>query len=315
MHVLIPAGGRGSRLRPLTNDHPKPLLPLGDRPILSRILDRIPDGFPVTVLVTQELLPLFQGWRSIYHPFRDVRLYAERPRPSGLLGPVVALADCVADNGLNEDLLVMMGDSVHPFDWDEFLDSEQPETPRVAAYELPSLEEASRFGVLEFGADRKLTYFVEKPAQPRSRWIFTGCAYLPQGQIPALRDAAEGGATQMGHLVSTLLERQVPVAVHPVTGEWHDIGTFNSYVEAHRSHMGSRALLDLAARGNQVSGTVYVHPSAQVVNCRLQNCVIFAHTQVSNASLSDCVVQAHTSIQDRVLQRRVISREAELLVP
>ena len=84
MHVVIPAGGRGTRLRPLTNEIPKPLLPLGDRPILTRIVESLPPEVPVTVLVTSELHAAFAAWAGTLPAGHPVRVHVERERADGL---------------------------------------------------------------------------------------------------------------------------------------------------------------------------------------------------------------------------------------
>jgi NDP-sugar pyrophosphorylase family protein len=312
MQVLIPAGGRGTRLRPLTDDRPKPLLPLGDQPILSRILGRIPREVPVTVLVTEALAPAFRRWRAMHHADRDVRIHVEQERASGPSGPVVALAECIAERGIREEIVVMMGDSVHPFHWEEFLADGLTQRPRVAAYRLPDIRDAARFGVVEIAPNGTLAGFEEKPSQPRSPWIFTGCLYLPALYLEAVREIARRQVPQMGHLVEALLKRGETVSVYPVTGEWHDIGTYQSYLEAHRSHMSRAEAERLRSQGNRLEGVVYVHPAARVSGSVLRNCVVFADSEVRGAELTDCVVQSDVVLADRVVQGKLIARDREL---
>src|SRR4051794_31705146 len=120
MQILIPAGGRGVRLRPLTEFCPKPLLPLGDRPILSHIVDALPD-VPIHVLVRQEVAADFQAWQAAAPVGRRVRLFVEPEATTGPAGPVVALATCLAERAVEDDVLILMGDSILPFDLPDFL--------------------------------------------------------------------------------------------------------------------------------------------------------------------------------------------------
>ena len=313
MHVLIPAGGRGVRLRPLTNDRPKPLLPLGDRPILTHIIDRIPVEWPIVVLITPELEPCFQEWaRSVAH--RNVRLVVEKPRGPGLGGPVLAIADCMRELGIRDDLLVMMGDSVLPFTIQDFLAGGDPAALRLAAYRLPDLRDASRFGVLELAADGTVASFEEKPAQPRSPWVFTGCLHIPAEHAQVLGSLSDAGLSQMGHLVGRYLELGAPVQVFPVSGAWHDIGTFASYLEAHRA-FASGDPRDPLSSGNRFEGVVYVHPSATGVRSRLNNCIVFDGARVEGAELSNCVIQARVSVADRVIRHMLLTPGSEFAFP
>ncbi len=312
MQVLIPAGGRGVRLRPLTNDTPKPLLPLGDRPILTRIVEDLPTEFPANVLVTPELETQFAGWRTSLCGVRPVRLYVERPRVAGPPGPVVALSDCLSDFRIEDDLLIMMGDSIHPFAMADFLATGSPDELRIAAYQLPDIRQAGRFGVLELGPGDRLASFEEKPEQPRSPWIFTGCMYVPRRAVPLLHEIAAQGLPQMGHLVARYLEFGETVRVFRATGEWHDIGTFQSYLAAHQRLLSSECQQNLLSTGNSLDGVVYVHPAARVSGSRLRDCIVSAGADIADADLTSCVVQAAVSIRGREINGKLIGAEAEL---
>jgi glucose-1-phosphate thymidylyltransferase len=311
VQVLIPAGGQGVRLRPLTNDCPKPLLPLGDRAILTHIVDRVPEEFPVTVLVSADLAGAFENWRRSLSGRRNVRIYVEKRRETGLNGPVVALADCIRDHQISDDLVILMGDSVLPFRLEQFLSAGTPGDLRLAAYRLPDPRDASRFGVLSIGAGDTVAAFEEKPANPQSPWIFTGCFHIPRSRIGLLAEVAEGSLPQMGHLVGQYLEQGHRIGVHRLTGDWHDIGTFASYLEAHRALVSSSISQSLAALGNRIEGVVYVHPGAHVAGSKLINCIVFDGAHVQNADLTNCVVQPSVRIEDRVVQGKLLSLQAE----
>jgi len=311
MHVLIPAGGRGVRLRPITNHSPKPLLPLGDRPILNRILDNVPVEYPVTLLVSPDVEADFRAWQATQTGPRRVQVYVERPRPEGLRGPVVALADCLDELGIDDDLLIMMGDSVLPFTVSDFFAGGPNGLARLAAYELPRREDASRFGVLEIAPGDRVATFEEKPARPRSSWVFTGCLHVPRRLLSALRGIAAAGAPQMGHLVSGLLERREEVDVFRVSGEWHDIGTFESYLAAHRSLATEASREALYSRGNSVEGVVYVHPEAEVRGSRLRNTLIFAASRLIDVSLDSCIVRPRVELCRRTAEKLLFSAEGE----
>ena len=313
MHVLIPAGGRGVRLRPLTFECPKPLLPLGDRPILTRIVEGIPSGWPVTVLVTPDLERDFREWKSTLPSRYDVRVFVERARESGRGGPVVALADCVNELRLHDDLVILMGDSVLPFTLEEFLVESgiAGKSLSLAAYRVPSLDDARRFGVVEIGPQDTAVTFEEKPAEPRSQWVYTGCLHIPSQFLDTLASVAEGSLPQMGHLVGRYLEQGHPVHVHRATGLWHDIGTFASYLEAHRALIPAEQNTALKSQGNSVEGVVWVHPSATVSRSRLSNCIVSDSAQIVNAELSDCIVQPRVSVLDRQVHGKLITLGTE----
>jgi len=312
MHVLILAGGQGVRLRPLTTGCPKPLLLLGDRPILTRIVEHIPAELPVTIIVAPQLAAPFQRWQESLSPPHNVRLYLEPYRESGPLGPVRALSACVDELELEDDVLLLMGDSLLPFQLEQFFAGADSQALRLAAYRLPDISQANRYGVLEIGAAETVEHFVEKPAQPRSSWIFTGCLSLPQRLLPTLPRAGAEGPSNAGDLVAEYLRRGERIEVYRAEGEWHDIGTLASYLQAHHSLLSDSRRRSLVDQGNQLRGSVYVHPSAQVTHSVLQDCVVQAGARVANADLSFCVVQPHASIAGRQLRAKLISNGSEL---
>jgi glucose-1-phosphate thymidylyltransferase len=310
MHILIPAGGRGVRLRPLTDYAPKPLLPLGDRPILTRIVERLPRHCRVTVLVSRALEPEFRCWQDTLNGQRRISLFVEEEHPGGPQGPVVALAECVERLGIRDDLLIMMGDSLLPFSLPRFI-REAGSDPCLAAYRLEDIQEAVRFGVVEFGEDGRLRGFEEKPARPRSPWIFTGCLFVPARLLPLLHRIAAERPTQMGDLVARYLREGERIVVYPVRERWHDIGTFASYLEAHRAFLPPSQRRLLVSRKNHLEGVVYVHPTAQVSGSTLRNCIVLAGAEVRDAQLTGCVVHPSVSVIDRQISGKLISSEAE----
>jgi len=312
MQVLVLAGGRGVRLRPLTSDCPKPLLALGDRPILTHIVAGTPGELLITVIVAPGLEEPFRRWQSGLAERRRVRLYVEPYSADGPLGPVRALAACVDELEIDDDLLILMGDSLLPFALQDFFAGAAGDLLRLAAYRLPDLDRASRFGVIEIGPGEMVERFEEKPARPRSPWVFTGCLYIPRRLISALPRAGCDGPANAGDLVAEYLRQGERIQVFRTAGDWHDIGTFESYLEAHRSLLtdGRRQLL--AAQGNRLRGAVYVHSSAQVAGSVLQDCVVMANARVLDAELIDCVVQPGTVVVGRTVRQRLVTARGEL---
>lgn len=313
MHVVIPAGGRGTRLRPLTNEIPKPLLPLGDRPVLTRIVERLPREVPVTVLVTAELYPAFSAWARTLPADRDVRVHAERVRADGQSGPLIALADCLADCAISEDLVLTMGDSLLPFTLEQFVEG-AGDRLRLAAYELADIEDARRFGVVEIASDETVATFEEKPEHPRSPWIFTGCMRVPARLLPLVEPLARQKPMQMGNLVAGYLEAGETVEVFRAHGEWHDIGTVGSYIRAHGALLSESCRQSLMAQGNRLDGCVYVHPGATVRDSWLEDCVVLDGARISGSELRCCIVQPHGVVVDRHLRGALISPRDEISI-
>ena len=314
MHVLIPAGGRGLRLRPITNYRPKPLLPLGDRPILTHIVDGIPQDFAVTIVVTEELARDFCDWRDSLAADRKVQIYVEKPRHTGRGGPVTAISEVLREHAIDDDLILMMGDSVLPFTIRDFLPETGSSHLKLAAYELPDIQDASRFGVLEVTPGDTVASFVEKPAQPRSRLVFTGCLYVPQAHLPALHQFAVSCSPEMGQIVIQFHQLGQQIEVFRAAGEWHDIGTFRSYLAAHQCLVTPGDSQRLQAAANEWSGCVYVDPRAHVERSVLRNCLIFGDARITDATLTDCVVWPQVRIDSRTVENTLFAVDGEFAI-
>lgn len=311
MQVLIPAGGRGVRLRPLTNRVPKPLLPVAGVPILTRIVDGLPPHLPVTILVSAELRAPFDQWKRAVSSRRPVDLYEEAPRQAGPPGPIVALADCLRDRGIRDQLLVLMGDSLQPLDFEEFTGGWSGTSVRIAAYELARLEEAVRFGVIEKSSGGHVTGFEEKPSAPRSPWVFTGCTLLPEAACDLIHSAAAEGLPQMGQLISRCLEVGLEVEAYELHDEWHDIGAFDSYLAAHAGFAAPETRQRLIADDNALTGIVYVHPKAVVERSGLEDSIVFAGAVVRDSRLRRCVVEEGVRIERRSAESLLFTGDGE----
>jgi NDP-sugar pyrophosphorylase family protein len=108
--------------------------------------------------------------------------------------------------------------------------------------------------------------------------------------------------------VAWFLRQGERIQVRPSGGEWHDIGTLKSYLEAHHSLLSAARRESLLAQGNRLEGAVYVHPSAHVAGSVLQDCVVMAGARITNARLTSCVVQPHAAIEGRCHHRQLISQ-------
>ncbi len=315
MHVLIPAGGRGVRLRPLTDFAPKPLLPLAGVPILERIIGSLPAGWPVTILITPEVEGPFRRWIAGTPLSGRVDLYVERPTSAAPRGPVVAIQECVLAQGIDDALLVLMGDSILPFSLVEFVPEDGGDRPRIAAYELPDGVDPRRFGVVEAGRDGRLLTFEEKPDHPRSRSVFTGCFTLPRRLLPELRVLAAEGLPQMGHLIARFLATAEPVDVFTTAGQWYDIGTFRAYIQAHQPFIstdGTPATEPALTEASRQQGVVYVGPGARVLDSDLRDTLVGEGATVTRSRLCECVVHPGTEVADRTATAILFTPGGEL---
>lgn len=221
MKALILAAGYATRLSPLTDDRPKQLLPVGGRPIVDWIVDRIreTDADEIHLVTNGRFAPLFRDWaQTTGVTIHDDGTTTNETR-LGAIGDIRFV-------GLDDDLLVIAGDNLFDFSLADFATFQRERAgSAVAVYDVRDRELAKKYGVVAVDADDRIVDFVEKPADPPSTLAATAtylytrtharlvAAYLDEGNNP----------DQPGNFVAWLHRRE-PVYAYPFEGGWYDVG-------------------------------------------------------------------------------------------
>ena len=219
-HAVILAGGKGSRLRPYTIVLPKPLMPIGDYPILEVIVRQlVVQGFThITLAVNHqaELIKAFFGDGSKWGILIE---YSLEDQPLGTMGPLKLIKN------LPDHFLVMNGDILTDIVFAAFFDNH---VKSGAIYTISShlREEMIDYGVLQT-SNGFLTGFKEKPKNTYE--VSMGIYMLSKKVLDFIPDNTPYGFDQ---LMLALLAKNEPVAVNTFTGLWLDIGRPDDYVAA-----------------------------------------------------------------------------------
>ena len=159
MRAVILAGGKGQRLRPYTTVLPKPLMPIGDMPILEVVLRQLKAaGITRVTMAVGHLADLLQAFFGNGSRFGLAIDYSFEEKPLGTVGPLT-LIDSLADE---RDFLVMNGDVLTTIDYSRLIARHRDAGADVTIATFRR-EVKIDFGVIEAGADDLLTGYVEKP--------------------------------------------------------------------------------------------------------------------------------------------------------
>ena len=238
MKALILAAGYGTRLRPLTDRLPKPLIPIAGRPLIEYLLEPLEaldavDG--VIVVSNHRFHDQFAGWLAGRGPARfpltvldDGSTANENRR-----GAIGDIRFALRETGLDrrpEDLLVVAGDHIFEMDWKALVDTFRRRDASVIGVERdPDPEQLRLCGVVEVDREGRVTGFVEKPREPRTD-ILSPPIYIYHRRDLALVDVylrQGGNADAPGHFVEWL-HRRTAVWAHFLGGRRHDIGNLES---------------------------------------------------------------------------------------
>jgi glucose-1-phosphate thymidylyltransferase len=185
MKALILAAGYGTRLYPYTRFLPKPLLKVNKRPIIEYLLDKLIalDSLSEIIVVTNDrFFKRFAAWRETL-PFRKkVRIVNDMTKsPKDRLGAVGDMEFVLRKEGFEEDYLILGGDNFFKSPLKDFVKAGKKNSPymTVGIFDIKEREEASHYGVVTSGRDKRIMRFFEKPAHPESSLIAMCLYYLP----------------------------------------------------------------------------------------------------------------------------------------
>jgi glucose-1-phosphate thymidylyltransferase len=223
MKCLILAGGFGTRLYPLTLYRAKALLEHKGKPILTHIVDKVPQGIDILISVNKKFETGFRHWEKSID--RQVEICVEDvSTEEHKKGAASALNFWIETKNINDDLLVIAGDNYFEFGLAEFIDAYNGKNTLVAIYDIGDKNKASQFGVVQLDG-HKIVKFEEKPAKPKSSLIATACYILPPRVFPLLRQYCSGGKRDnLGSFISHLITTD-EVHGYLFTEPWFDIGS------------------------------------------------------------------------------------------
>ncbi|MEZ0394851.1 MAG: sugar phosphate nucleotidyltransferase [Anaerolineales bacterium] len=218
MKAVILAGGKGTRLAPYTTVLPKPLMPIGDMPILEIVLRQLAHyRFDEVVLAVGYLAELLMAYCGDGSKFGLKIQYSREEQPLGTAGPLGLIS------GLTETFLVMNGDLLTTLDY-QALYRYHRQRRAVATLAARQREVKIDLGVIEVDDQHWLQNYIEKPSL---RYLVSTGIYIFEPQV--LDFIPPNQRLDLPELVLRLRENGQRVNVYPFDGYWLDIGRHEDY--------------------------------------------------------------------------------------
>src|SRR5512133_337744 len=348
--AVILAGGEGSRLGVLTQKRTKPAVPFAGK---YRIID-----FPLSNCVNSGIFDLmilaqYRPQSLIEHVGSGAPWDLNRDFTGGvkLLTPYKArndsdwfagTADAVQQNfgfikrGLPDLVLILSGDHIYTMDYEPMisfhLDHEAEVT--IGTIRVP-IEEASRFGVLATNNKYRVTSFVEKPDDPPSNLVNRGVYLFNRELLDKVlwddRQDAQSAHDFGKNIIPALIKSKARVFAFPYTGYWMDVGTVQSYWQAHMDMLSPSPALKLYSRewiihtrteeraparlpadahvyASMICDGCYIGAGSRIESSVLSPGVVVRPGAIVRESvlLTDCVVDSGCVIERAVLDKRVV---------
>ena len=257
MKAVVMAGGEGTRLRPLTSNQPKPMVPIVGKPCMEHILDLLrKHGFD-EVVVTVAFLP--QAIRSYFgngEPLGMKIEYSVEESPLGTAGSVG-----LAREKLDEPFLVISGDALCDVDLTELVEAHREKGADVTIG-LKAVDNPLEFGIVVTDETGRIERFLEKPSwgQVFSDTINTGI-YVLEPEV--LRHVPTDRPYDFSkELFPLLLEMGRPLYGHVCEGYWQDIGNLDQFRQANFDALDELVALEIS--GIRLRGNVWIGEGVEV---------------------------------------------------
>ncbi|MEQ8842585.1 MAG: sugar phosphate nucleotidyltransferase [Acidimicrobiales bacterium] len=327
MKAVIMAGGEGTRLRPLTSNVPKPMMPLANRPMMEHILDLLKQhGFDEVVVTVSFMANHIRNWFGDGSEFGVKMTYAVEETPLGTAGSVRNAMD-----ELTEPFLVISGDVLTDVDLTKIVEAHKAKGA-LATIGLIRVDNPLEFGIVITRDDGSIERFLEKPGwgQVFSDTINSGIFVLE----PEIFDYIEADRPVdfSSEVFPALLADEKPLFGAVAEGYWEDVGNLESYVSAHGDILDGRVKVAIdgfeQTEGLFVGTNVKIDPTATVTgpgvigdNCRIEAgvrlgpyTVLGANVRVrADADIERAVIADNAYIAERVnVGGAVIGRACDL---
>jgi mannose-1-phosphate guanylyltransferase/phosphomannomutase len=245
------AGGEGTRLRPLTSNQPKPMVPIVGKPCMEHILELLKTHGLEDVTVTLAFLP--QAIRSYFGDGESLGLnvsYSVEETPLGTAGSVR-----LATRRLDETVLVISGDALCDVDLTRLVEAHR-EREAAVTIGLKSVDNPLEFGIVVTDEDGRIERFLEKPSwgQVFSDTINTGIYVLEPEVLRHIPDDRPFDFSK--ELFPLLLEMGRPLYGHVFDGYWQDVGDLDQYRQANFDALDENVRLNVP--GIRLRGNVWI---------------------------------------------------------
>ncbi|MDQ3952333.1 MAG: sugar phosphate nucleotidyltransferase, partial [Actinomycetota bacterium] len=307
MQAVIMAGGEGSRLRPLTSNMPKPMLPIVKRPMMEHIILLLrKHGITDVVATVQFLSSVIRNYFGDGSDLGVSLSYATEDVPLGTAGSVLGARDF-----LSGPSLVVSGDALTDIDLEEVVDFHRSRGA-AATLVLKRMKDPLEFGIVMTGEDDRIERFLEKPTwgQVFSDTINTGIYVLEPDVLDLI--PVDQPYDFSAELFPAMLDKGLPLYGFVTNTYWTDVGNTEAYVQANYDALSGKVDVDLAGfelqPGVWVGDDVELDPTARVEGPSLigDNVRIDAGAKIGPLTVvaDNAIVGDDASVQGSVMLER-----------
>jgi glucose-1-phosphate thymidylyltransferase len=339
MKAIILCAGRGTRLRPLTFSNAKHLIPIANKPVMFYGLEAIIEaGITEVGVIVGENRSDFVRELGNGERWGIQITYIVQEEPKGLAHAASFARDFVQD----QPFLMYLGDNIFQAGMKEVVKLYTAHRPNAIAF-LYEVEDPRPYGVAELEGDQ-VVRVIEKPKEPKSRWILTG-AYIFEPSVFDVIDQlkpSQRGEYEITDAIQGLVDRGARVMPYFVPGWWIDTGNAADMLRANRlvlrqieTKIGENVVMDehsalvgdvilgegVQIRNSTVRGPAIIGPQSHIVDSFIGSFtsigrdVTIAHSEIEHSIIMDgCIINdVEGRIDDSVFGRNITLRRADCL--
>ncbi|MFC1992618.1 glucose-1-phosphate thymidylyltransferase [Chloroflexota bacterium] len=314
MKALILAGGKGTRLRPITNTMPKHLLPVANKPILFHVLDYIREAgiTDIGIVISPENGSQIKDALADGSSWGVNISYILQPEPQGLAYAVKNSQDFLGDS----PFLLFLGDNLIQGGIRDFVERFNSD----ALVLLKEVPDPRAFGVAELDGSGKIVRLVEKPKKPKSNLILVGVYLLTPEIHKAIAQIKPSwrGEYEITDAIQKLLEMGGEVRSHILDGWWMDTGNKDDLLEANRVILDESLERDIKGEvdsQSRIIGRVEIGKGTRIENSLIRGPVSVAEgCKVRDSFLGPFTsVGAGTVIEDSSIEHSIMLENCHIL--
>lgn len=246
MKNIVIAAGYATRLGELTANYPKPLLKIGEKSIIERMLDdidQIPDITEHVIISNHKFAHHFEEWKAQMHYTKPITIIDDMTETNDTrLGAVCDLLFAMDKLNIDDDLLVVAADNLLFFSFAEFVNfAKAKDSSCIMRHYQPSIEKLQRTGVVVLDENDKVLNMEEKPQDPKSHWAVPPFYIYKKKDLDLVRHSVENGCGKdaPGNLAHYMVNNATMYAWemkrtddNPNEPIRFDIGSLDTYKEA-----------------------------------------------------------------------------------
>lgn len=242
MDAIILAAGYATRLYPITENMPKPLVNVAGRPIVEHIilkLEQVDKIDRIYIVTNDKFQTHFNGWLKGFDTKKPIEILNDGTKSNeerlGALGDVHFV---ISQKNIDNEIIVVAGDNLFELSLpDVYNFFKKTKSNVIVLHDVKDLELAKHYGIVEINSDNLIINFEEKPVSPKSTLVSTGIYLFPKKTIDLIKKyIAQGNSPdKTGNFIEWLHKRD---KVHSfVTGKkWYDIGSMEQLEIANRHY-------------------------------------------------------------------------------